>query len=397
MKYKVHTICAGLFVMLLSRGVWGDGGFFPVVETATAVESGDQRAILVYEDGIETVILQTAYTGAQADFAWVLPTPARARRADIKPAGSRVFDDLHWLTVPRGMTNGSTGLGCGVGCGGGASSAPGAVNVWDQFTVAGQDVVILSADASANLGGWLNENGYRVPANANEVLQSYVARNWCFVAIKLHAAQDHDSSGGGRRTELAPLQVSSPAEQPVFPLRISTLSSSPSNETSVLLYVIAAHRMATAAGAYRTREVNTRGWNGTDFRSFYAARYRQALGSPPGFAVEYVGRSDGTQPWSSELRSALPLRHPEGSYYVTRLRTSLLQGDMSEDVVFAPAAADTEFNASVGSVAVAVLDQARLKVSGIVFLGVLASTYARRRKGWWQRALLAAFLALLLL
>ena len=81
---------------------------------------------------------------------------------------------------------------------------------------------------------------------------------------------------------------------------------------------------------------------------------------------------------------------------MTRLRTSLMRGDMREDVALVPASVDTEFNASVGPAAVAALDQARLKVSGLVFLGVLASTCAWRRKGWWERALLVTFLALLL-
>lgn len=40
--------------------------------------------------------------------------------------------------------------------------------------------------ASSALLGWLEDNGYQVNAAARETLNTYIARNWAFVAVKLN-------------------------------------------------------------------------------------------------------------------------------------------------------------------------------------------------------------------
>ena len=397
MTCKLVALPALLLLACAPAGA--DGGFFHSITSAT-VESGHQRAVIVFEDGRETIILQTVYAGQEADFAWVLPTPALVRRQDVTTGDPEVFRQLHWLTEPRGHLERSDGAGClGPGCAGSGSdggSDGGTVHVWDQFTVGGSAVSVLSADESADLAGWLADNGYHVPQGADGVLQYYQAKSWYFVAVKLASARALNGAGGGApASEAKPLEIAFDTDTPVFPLHISSLSSSHTHETSVMLYVIAPRRVQVAN--YSTAEVNTRGWRGEDFPLFYDQRFREAMGSPPGFVVEFVGRSNGARPWSSYLRGMLPI-HSDRHYYVTRLRTYMRPDGMTDDVEFAYTATDREFDPSVRYVADAGRRNVRLAGGGLLFLGAMFAGMrgGRPRRRWERAALLMLTLVLVL-
>lgn len=398
------TLAQSVLLLLTCALAAADGGFFYEVTGAT-VQSSHQRAVIVFEDGRETLILQTRYAGEQADFAWVIPTPTLVQRADFTTADPRVFDQLFYLTEPTGTLIGAKDDGVGCACGGGQSGGDvgrdgSGVNVWDEFSVDEYQVLVLSAEDSADLAGWLTARDYHLPDGAGPVLQSYQARNWHFVAVRLTAARSPVAAGApasaaASAPELKPLAISFDTDTPVFPLHISSLSSSRTEETSVLLYVIAPRRVEVAN--YRTTEISTKGWTGDYFPRFYEGRFRQAIGSPPGFAVEYVGRSDGSRPWSEYLRNMLPIG-ADRTYFVTRLRTYMLPGDMSRDVELAYAANDREFDPSVRYVADAGPRNLRLAAAGVLFLGAMfAGAWGGRPRRRWERAALLMLALVLVL
>jgi len=64
---------ASLFAMPLS--LRADGKVFSQV-TAVKTTTPDQRALVNFADGTETLVVETTFVGAGTNFAWVVPLPA---------------------------------------------------------------------------------------------------------------------------------------------------------------------------------------------------------------------------------------------------------------------------------------------------------------------------------
>lgn len=70
-----------------------------------------QRAILLFEDGIETLIVQSKYQSTLEDFGWVIPIPAYPELAIVKPhAADMLFSNLATRTRPD-ITTGTEIIG----------------------------------------------------------------------------------------------------------------------------------------------------------------------------------------------------------------------------------------------------------------------------------------------
>jgi hypothetical protein len=54
-----------------------DGLVLPPVLLPQDVEMPDQRALLAWRDGMETLVIESAFVGKGTDFAWVVPLPAK--------------------------------------------------------------------------------------------------------------------------------------------------------------------------------------------------------------------------------------------------------------------------------------------------------------------------------
>lgn len=70
--------------VILAMGVWGasgtgwaDGKVFSRVEVTAEVTMPDQRALLGWENGVQTLVIESAFVGEGAEFAWVVPLPSK--------------------------------------------------------------------------------------------------------------------------------------------------------------------------------------------------------------------------------------------------------------------------------------------------------------------------------
>jgi hypothetical protein len=128
MRVSHHrAICqalAALGGLAVCRTAGADGGYFPSnVGPASAAETTDQRAILLYEQGYTTLILQTGYQGNGDGFSWVIPTATLVGAADVDVVTTPVFDGLHAETAPMLVT---FTQGCGAfGCAGSDTTSSG--------------------------------------------------------------------------------------------------------------------------------------------------------------------------------------------------------------------------------------------------------------------------------
>jgi len=359
-------LAAALFVAL-PMCLHADGGFIPVIHGIA--ESADQRAVIIDRGDSETIVLQTAYEGDAADFAWVIPLPARVTRADIGTADPAMFTTLEELTAPRMLRVAGVGgvRACGCAGSGGAHVEDG-VTVWETLRVDGYDVAVLSAEDSANLSGWLSTHGYALPDGNEATLAHYVTQGWYFVALKIAPTPRRNTGGvdgapgGYTGEELRPITLSFATDQLVFPMRISRLSTR--ERVEVLLYVLSDHR---AAGEnYPTAEVDApASYAGGDFRGAYEGWLEGTLTAAGGraLAVEWAGWVGG---WSLSGPAFAELELPDEGCYLTRLRTRLRPAQMEEDIVLAAAASDERFEV--------VLDDGYAQARGSAALAMLALT-----------------------
>ena len=59
-----------------------DGKVFATVDIATIP---DQRVLIHYAEGVETLVVQTAFSGSGTNFAWVVPVPTKPEVFAVKP------------------------------------------------------------------------------------------------------------------------------------------------------------------------------------------------------------------------------------------------------------------------------------------------------------------------
>ena len=88
-----------------------DGRVMPPVLVPQEVAMPDQRALLAWRDGVETLVIESAFVGKGTDFAWVVPLPAKpeveaatrgtlaSAAALLQPVVKPPVNDLWWLAV----------------------------------------------------------------------------------------------------------------------------------------------------------------------------------------------------------------------------------------------------------------------------------------------------------
>lgn len=181
-KIVVAVLIVGFIAMSATSIVSADGGFFVPAEYEEMYQPS-QRAVIFYDDGIEDLILQTKYEKGAADFAWVVPVPDYP---EVDEADAEIFEELYYLTLPTNRHSEFLDHNYQASLPRGGSSG---VKLWERKKVGLYDVSILSATDPSALINWLNENGYKFPEAAGEIVDFYIAKDWYFVAMRLEAEE----------------------------------------------------------------------------------------------------------------------------------------------------------------------------------------------------------------
>ncbi len=75
-----------------------DGKVFPPTAYPVEVRIPDQRAIMAWSNGVERLVIETRFTGAGTNFAWVVPLPSPPK---VEAATRGLFPTLTHLLRPR--------------------------------------------------------------------------------------------------------------------------------------------------------------------------------------------------------------------------------------------------------------------------------------------------------
>ena len=263
-----------------------DGVKFPEVAFAKMPEIPQQRAMIVWQDGVETLVVETSYKSESPDVGWVLPIPAKPTKLDIADAGMltslsiclqpRITHDLSiFPKIPLFLIVCFLPLACVaifvkerdqrikwalaivfvivfcvlVAISGWESistqstTAEGGLEIkgitqLSQQRLGNYDVAVLKADDSDALSQWLKSNSLMpLDAKGKNVVDDYISRKWCFVVARLHR-----ESGGLAAAH--PIAVTFPTTSPVYPMKMTSLAGS---DTHVELFIIS-DRSAAADG-----------------------------------------------------------------------------------------------------------------------------------------------------
>jgi hypothetical protein len=233
-----------LILTIAATNAVADGGFFaPEIEE---IFQHEQIALVQWDadESIETLTVLPGFRGDMREFAWVVPVPAEPEVSAGDPA---VFDDLFAMTRPL-----SRGRNEGWSCEEASYdvASPGGndqdVTVLLEELIGVYQVMVLAADNAPSLVDSLDVWGYLHDGNrelAEPILADYVAREWVFVTVRTDSAAFAETfppeepywDGG-----VEPIELTFPVAAPIYPMRISAVSTSRWAKVSV--FTIAAER-----------------------------------------------------------------------------------------------------------------------------------------------------------
>lgn len=330
--------------LLLTGLALADGKGFAARATPGSVQTADQRAVIVYHEGQQTLVIDTTFESSSEDLAWLIPLPAVPQ---IERATAGLFPTLEYLFTPR--TVGSVapywllaGFIClpfafvilrpagwwksvlimllvalllvvillpSLGRARGVTGSDG-VHVHSRQLVGAYQTATLESEAAEDVLDWLAENNYHVPDDAGPVIEDYIGEGWVFVAVKLRQTEAR-----GTLTP-HPLTFTFDADRCVYPMRLTAIDQ---HEPLTLdLFVLAAQE-ARADGL-------------------------EAVTTLPAERPEETANYQSRAMNWPYLDNTLPIKHPylnrltdplPGAFVGTRLRGKLTPQQMQHDIELA--------------------------------------------------------------
>ena len=283
MSAKSKAVLFLILVTLPAGPLWSDGKFF--VREKVPADLPYQRAFLLFDEGRETLVVQSKYTLAPSTsaetLAWVVPVPSIPELASMDAitahgffwtmsfrAGPRVWRVsglLAYIPVAAFLVGVALLLLClleypFVGKGKltratwgrqgkvavwtilfglfsvcftiptMSKSSFGGVEVVKSEQVGIYDVTVIRGDSAEPIVVWLREHGFAFDETDQTVFADYVKRGWCFVTAKVRP----DAEANLKTTVegmVAPLVLTFAAARPVYPLALTAIGAAPGHKS----------------------------------------------------------------------------------------------------------------------------------------------------------------------
>jgi len=209
-------------------------GFY-VSKADGTLKNKTSQVILVRDGNRNVITMYNDFKGNFKDFAMVVPVPVVLQKKDIKVVDQSIFNTLNEYSKPRlveyydqnpcaqyeydkalrGKAPGVMSEVAITGYGNAQKKELG-VKVEAKYLVGEYDILILSAKESSGLKTWLEENGYKIPASADEVLEPYIKSNLKFFVVKVNEEEKKKLPGNFLR----PIQISFNSPKFMLPIRL---------------------------------------------------------------------------------------------------------------------------------------------------------------------------------
>ena len=207
-------------------------GFY-VSKADGTLKNKTSQVILVRDGNRNVITMYNDFTGDTKDFAMVVPVPVVLRKADIKVVDQSIFQKLNDYSAPRLVEYYDenpcndykkykedmmmpSGTAMEKALSGKVAGARSSVKIEAQYIVGEYDILILSARESSGLKTWLLANGYKIPANAEEVLDPYIKSNLKFFVVKVNEKEKQKLNSNFLR----PIQISFNSPKFMLPIRL---------------------------------------------------------------------------------------------------------------------------------------------------------------------------------
>jgi len=223
-------------------------GFY-VAQAGASLFNNKSQVILVRDGKLTTLTMSNDFKGNVEKFAMVVPVPEVLRERDIKVIGMDIFDKLDAYSAPRlaeyydpepcyrydyrrdiPMSRNmefevSEGLSL-------KDKAPTikTVKIEASYSIGEYDMLILSGTESKDLKLWLQQNGYALPENAEEVLDPYIKNNLKFFVVKVNLERKSKSEFANLR----PIQITYESDRFMLPIRLGMANAN--GEQDLVVY-----------------------------------------------------------------------------------------------------------------------------------------------------------------
>ena len=270
MKHLTAKTAALLLVLLLiESNLLAFCGFYVAKADAKLFNKSSQ--VIIARDGDHTVItMSNDYQGDAKDFAMVVPVPEVLKETDIRVVQQYIFDKFDAYTAPRLVeywdpnpcvqirptstavfSSGKSAMRNKDVESSAELDAFSSVVIEATYTIGEYDILILSAKESSGLKTWLIDNGYKIPADAEEVLQPYINDGMKFFVVKVNLEQQ---KALGVQT-LRPLQIQFNSSRFMLPIRLGMANASGESQDLIIYTFTKKGRVETAN--YRTTKLPT--------------------------------------------------------------------------------------------------------------------------------------------
>lgn len=208
-------------------------GFY-VSKADGSLKNKTSQVILVRDGNRNVITMYNDFKGDVKDFAMVVPVSVVLRKDDIKVVEPSIFQRLNDYSAPRlveywdqnpcygyedmkqaPMADKSLNEVVVTSTYGMKRNAR-SVTVEAKYLVGEYDILILSARESSGLKDWLNDNGYKIPANAEEVLDPYIKSNLKFFVVKVNEKEKQKLNSNFLR----PIQIRFNSPRFMLPIRL---------------------------------------------------------------------------------------------------------------------------------------------------------------------------------
>ena len=207
-------------------------GFY-VSKADGTLKNKTSQVILVRDGNRNVITMFNDFQGDSKDFAMVVPVPVVLQKNDIKVVDQQIFNLLNEYSKPRLVeyfdqnpcaqiyynqkAAPSAALQDVVVSGyGSRKSKEEQVKIEAKYLVGEYDILILSAKESSALKNWLDQNGYKIPPKAEEVLEPYIKSNLKFFVVKVNEQEKKKLPG----KFLRPIQISFNSPKFMLPIRL---------------------------------------------------------------------------------------------------------------------------------------------------------------------------------
>ncbi|MEO1553524.1 MAG: DUF2330 domain-containing protein [Pseudomonadota bacterium] len=243
LKHLAGACVLGLTSFALSAPAASAFCGFYVAKADTDLFNDASKVVLVRDDERTVITMASDFRGDVNEFAMVVPVVDIPLREQINVANPALVDQLDEYTAPRLVeyydenpcdqrqylkTVRSRNAPMAMAFADDVEEAAAlGVTIEAEYEVGEYDILILSAEESDGLITWLNQNEYRIPDGAEDVVGAYLKRGMKFFVAKVNLER-HDGS-----SMLRPIQVAYEDEDFMLPIRLGTVNADGKQELFV--------------------------------------------------------------------------------------------------------------------------------------------------------------------